>query len=112
VNYGSNAAGGITDVDEDAWNLWLQHQRGGAERRRLAGIVNDGVITLTALTEALRRRFRSPREVMSALGLDYRLLVEGNNMAFDYHQDRARFRAAATRAALLRAAGGNPRMIL
>jgi hypothetical protein len=32
-------------------------------------------------------------------------------MAFDYHQDRARFRAAATRATLLRAAGGQRRKI-
>jgi hypothetical protein len=64
-----------------------------------------------SLVTALRRRFQSPWKVMSALGLHYRFLAEGNNMAFDYRQDRVRFRAAAPRAALLRAAGGNPRMI-
>jgi hypothetical protein len=41
---------------------------------------------VTTLADALRRRFRSPAEVMDALGLDRSLLKDGSNMAYQHHQ--------------------------
>lgn len=42
---------------------------------------------MTTLTEALRRRFRSPAEAMAALGLDISILEDGS-MTYHHHYDR------------------------